>query len=269
VGVLLGAVIALGMLFATTAAAISMLLPPKVTASGEITPHKLPASHPVPVRLQIGFTSESSEGSVPELDRVAFEISRSVTFQTAGLPSCPISDLLYQTLRYGCEKSLVGHGSVTSEIALPGQAPVTVTGHLSAYYAFAAGEPHILAQVVTGEPLSLVYVIPFAIEKAQRPFGTRMIVRKMRQIHGICIRPDCGQTYTLKGIYSRISAFSISLHRIYRRHGKRASLVNSIDPCSRAARRSQVPLLRTMLRYVDGARASEEILQGCRAQGKP
>jgi len=47
-----------------------------------------------------------------------------------------------------------------------------------AFYAFAEGQPHILAQVTSGGPLPLTYVIPFQIEKAHGAFGMSLVVRR-------------------------------------------------------------------------------------------
>ena len=102
--------------------------PPLVTVSGEVVPTKLPRSKAAPAALRLGFTSEAPEThTAPELSSIAFQISRHVTIQTAGLQSCPLTKLYsaYASVRQTCAGSLVGQGRVISEITLPGQAPVT------------------------------------------------------------------------------------------------------------------------------------------------
>lgn len=130
---------------------------------GETVPGKLPRSRMVPATLRLGFTSEAASTPItPELTAIRLEVSRNLTFQTAGLPSCPIAELYSESSDAGqvCAGSLVGYGIVISEVTLPGQAPVTIEGHLSAFYDLGEGQPRILAQVTSTGPLPLTYVIP-------------------------------------------------------------------------------------------------------------
>jgi hypothetical protein len=209
---------------------------PTLSASGGVVPSRLPASHRVPVTLQLGFGFEGPEHSAtPELTSLALDVSRDVAFQMRGLPSCPLARLFssYASPLQTCAGSLVGHGRVISEVTLPGQAPVTVDGNLLAFYAFAEGQPHILAQVTSSGALPLTYVIPFQIEKTRGAFGTRLHVRKMSNIQGECTRghPNCfAQPYRLKGVYGRISSFELSLHRLFSHEGKKTSFVSADCP---------------------------------------
>jgi hypothetical protein len=229
--------------------------PPPQIVEAELTPIKLPRSQPASATLLMHFTSSSVE--TPELERIDLEISRFVSFQASGLPSCSLAKLYSSSVnaRDACAQSLVGHGSVTSAIAVPGQAPVVVSGHLLAFYALAQGEPRILAQVTTGEPLPLVYVIPFTMTRAARPFGTDLLVtrRRMRAIAGKCApgHPNCfaPSPYTLVGVYSHISSFSMSLHRLYQRRDKRESFVSAECPVPRSSSGLGFPLLRVRLKY--------------------
>ena len=135
-----------------------------VTASASVAPIRLPRSTEKPVTLGLGFTSaRASSAETPELSSMALKISRNVEFQTAGLPSCPILRLFsyHGNPRRTCAGSLVGHGSVVSEVTLPGKPPATVHGHLLAFYneeeLSSRSVPHILAQVRTGGEEPLIY----------------------------------------------------------------------------------------------------------------
>lgn len=220
-------------------AEVSPVPEPVLTASGETTPTHLSRTHPAPITLRTGFTSEvPGSSTTPDLERVAIELTPAIEFQTAGLPSCPLPKAASPTEdpRQTCAESLVGRGTVDSEIALPGQPPAKVEGTLVAFYAFAEGAPHILARVTTGAPLPLVYVIPFEIREAHRAFGTKLIVRKMHILHGRCLRnrPNCfAQPYRLTGIYGRISKLELSLHRTFAHAGRRTSFVVARCPLPR------------------------------------
>ncbi|MGA8744330.1 MAG: hypothetical protein WB507_00505 [Solirubrobacterales bacterium] len=243
----------------------------KMSASGEIAPAKLPRTQPAPATLRLGFTSESlGEPTTPELTRIALEISRNVTLQTTGLPSCPLSTLYLPSVgtRALCARSLVGHGSVTSEITLPGQAPVKVAGRLLAFYGIGEGRPRVLAQVTTGSPLPLTYVIPFEIEKAQGVFGTSLIVPKMSGIRGKCAygHPNCfAQPYTLKGVYSHISKFELSLKRSFTHSGKRKSFVSAECPTRGRMTAASFPLAKVGLNYDGGLHLSSVVSSRCEA----
>ena len=243
----------------------------KMSAAGAIAPAKLPRTQPAPAALRLGFTSQSlREPTTPALTRIALEISRNVTLQTAGLSRCSLAKLFstYASARQSCGGSLVGHGSVTSEVTLPGQAPVTLTGQLLAFYAFAEGHPRVLAQVITGSPLPLTYVIPFEIKKAQGPFATSLVVTKMSNIRGDCANghPNCfAQPYTLKGVYSHISKFELTLKRSFTHAGKRKSFLSAECPTRGRASTASFPLAKVGLNYDDGLHLSEVVSSRCEA----
>lgn len=181
-------------------------------------------------------------------------MSRNIAFQTAGLPSCPIAELYSESsdAERVCAGSLVGHGIVISEVSLPGQAPATIEGHLSAFYDFGEGQPRILAQVTSAGALPLTYVIPFTIYKTHGVYGTTLSVEQMRFIAGICRRghPNCfSQTYTYKGIYGHISKFELTLDRQFAHAGKRASVVSAECPARNGSSSASFPLVKVDLAY--------------------
>jgi hypothetical protein len=226
-----------------------------VGASGETIPSKLPRLRTAPVTLRLGFTSEApGTPATPELTAIRLEVSRNIAFQTAGLPSCPIADLYAESSDAGpiCAGSLIGYGTVISEVTLPGQAPTTIEGHLSAFYDLGEGQPRILAQVTSAGALPLTYVIPFTIEKTHGVYGTALYVDQMRFIAGICRRghTNCfSQAYTYKGIYGHISKFELTLDRQFAHAGKRTSLVSADCPARNGSSSTSIPLVKVDLAY--------------------
>jgi hypothetical protein len=95
---LVAASLTIGALLTETTFGVVSQLPaiPPPGAFGGIEPIKLPRTQPAPVTLSIGFESPPVEGSTPNLGSIDVEISRHITFETAGLPSCP-SDQLCDT----------------------------------------------------------------------------------------------------------------------------------------------------------------------------
>ncbi len=236
-----------------------------IGVSGETVPGRLPRSHMVPATLRLGFTSEaSSMPTTPELTAIRLEVSRNVAFQTAGLPSCPISELYSESSDAGqiCAGSLVGSGIVISEVTLPGQAPVTIEGHLLAFYDFGEGQARILARVTSNGALPLTYVIPFTISEARGVFGTILSVEEMRFIDGICAprHSNCfSQTYMYKGIYGHISKFELTLNRQFVHAGKRTSVVSADCPASGSSSSAVFPLVDVNLAYAYPARPLSQV----------
>jgi hypothetical protein len=240
-----------------------------IGVSGETVPGKLPRSRMVPVMLRLGFTSEApSTPTTPELTAIEFAISRNLAFQTAGLPSCPISELYSESsdARQICARSLVGSGIVISEVTLPGQAPVTIEGRLLAFYDFGDGRPRILAQVTSTGALPLTYVIPFTIHRSHGVFETILSVEHMQFIKGKCARgySNCfSQTYTYEGIYGHISKFELTLDRQFVHAGKRISVVSADCPASNRSSSAIFPLVKVNLTYPGASSRSQVATRRC------
>jgi hypothetical protein len=244
--------------------------PPTImTASGETLPILLPRGKPVPVGLGIGFTSEDvTTHTAPEISRIAFDVSRNVLFDFEGLPRCTLPELFKS---YGgeepCPRSLVGTGTVISEITVPGQPTARAAeGALYAYYGSVRGRPYILARVAVEKPLPLIYVIPFAIKPEEGDFGTSLVANKMHLLHGICARgrPDCfSHPYDFKGIYGHISKFRLFLSGRVRTGGTRRSLVSA--SCPLHGRAPAYPLEQVTLRYAFGGELSVPTMGRCKA----
>lgn len=270
---LVAASIAIGALLTAATFGVTSHLPdiPTPLASGAIAPIKLPRTQPAPITLSIGFESPPVEGSTPELESIDLELSRHITFETAGLRSCSTSQLYatHVSPRESCPKSLVGRGSVASEVRKPGGTTVALTGHLLAFYSAEGHRRLILARVETGEPLPLIYVIPFTIGKAEGRFGTDLSVstQAMARLQGLCAssNPYCFYSpHKLVGIYGRISSFEISLHRTFRGEGGRASFVNAVCPAPRGFRQVNFRAMQLRLHYLSGPPPlSEALVRKC------
>jgi hypothetical protein len=245
---------------------------PTMTATGEILPRSLPRDSYAPAALRLGFTSAAIDGSgSPDLAGIAIDLSRMVRFQAAGLPSCPPAALYAPRVsaRQVCADSFVGTGSVASEIALPGQAPVAVVGGLQAFYSQAGGRPRILARVVIGDPLPLTYVIPFEIVD-RGPSGVSLTVTRMARLQGQCrsVRAGClPPPYTLEGVYSHVSSLKMSLHRFVSRGGRRGSFVTARCPAPGRQPAAMLSLGRLSLSYAAGGALSAALLQRCAVSG--
>jgi hypothetical protein len=244
-----------------------------VHGSAKMVPSVLPRSKPAPVALTTTFSSaERNSRTVPELTKISIEVARNVVFNASGLPSCPRLKLLsnYSQPRQTCGASLIGHGTVESEVTLPGEAPATVSGRLLAYYEFAVEKQWILALVTTSSPRPLSYVIPFEIAHARPPYGTRLVEPKMHRVIGKCRRPDpaCYEgPGPFRGIYGHISKFELTLGRRFSYGGKRESFVSATCPASGHRPSTLVSLEHIELRYADGTVERSVLGAKCRVSG--
>jgi len=222
------------------------------TFSASMSPERLARDKPSAISFRLGFEVPPQEGKIPGLGAIRFSISRRVSFDYGGLPPCSLQTLLSSYAEGSCTRSLVGRGSVVSEVALPGHEPVMVSGIAKAYYSFDEQQPRVLVRVVTGEPLPLIYVIPFELRSAAEPYATSLGVRRMSQIQGLCARgrPNCfAQPYRLKGIYSHISEFQLSLHRRFWHAGSHESFVGAECAVARGQKEATFSLATMNLSY--------------------
>lgn len=240
-------------------------------ATGAIVPRKLSRSQAMPAALALGFHSNSTDGTgTPAIAEIRIDLSRHVSFETRGLPSCTEARLLGSYSRYGCLGGLIGTGTVASEVSLrPDEAPVPVDGKLRAYYAEQGGRRLILAQVTSVHP-PITYVIPLTIQRRSGSYRTALVVpkRRMTGMQGICARghPECfGTPYTLEGVYSHISDFEMTLKRRFSTEGSRGSFVRANCPTAKPRRETVFPLLVVRLNYPAGEWFSSAVNQKCEA----
>jgi hypothetical protein len=234
---------------------------PVVGVSGATSPVRLPRTRMAPATLRLGFTSAAAQQpQTPELTGIRFALARRLELRAGGLPSCPLGDL-YSTFADPsqlCAGSLLGRGTITSEITLPERAPVTVEGQMTAFYDLGEGQPRILVRVLGGSAMPLSYVIPFTIYHERGAFPTVLAVSAMRSIAGICAigHPNCfSQAYTYSGIYGHISRFELTLARRFSHGGRKLSVVNADCPAPGRSPSAVLPILRAELAYAAGGRA--------------
>lgn len=236
-------------------------------ASAGVTPIALPRDGFAPAQLRVAFKSIPAAGApTPELRRIALEIGEQVRFGS-GLPSCPLVKL-YEKAN-PCPQSVVGHGTVASEITPPGGQPTAAKGTLVAYFNQTHRQSRVLARVETGKPLSLTYVIPFSIKPAAGLYGSELVVARMRRIVGKCTasHPNCfAQPYTLKGVYGHISDFRMVLARDLSTGAGRRSFVEASCPAEPGHNDAVLAVMRATLTYADGSEGNGVVPQFCKVR---
>jgi hypothetical protein len=253
---------------------------PVASFSGASAPAQLPLGDRVPIGLTVGFTSEDPAGGpAPSLNEIRIELSRRVSLRIAGRPLCR-ERLLYKTPKVAleeCEGSLVGGGTIVTDIPVstgmfaepPGTPPhtVRVQGGLRVFYGLTEGKPMLLGRIETGEPMPLVYVIPFAIERTAAG-RTTLAAHKMRIRHGLCARghPNCfADPYGVKDLYSRVASFQLSLRRVGRGRSGRGGFLSASCPPRSADSAASFALERIQLSYAEGGGSAAGAVEGvCR-----
>jgi hypothetical protein len=223
---------------------------------GDIAPIRLPRSGTAPVSVQMGAKFKTTDAANPPvLKRIVLDINSHGTLQSVGLARCPLAKLQSissAAARKACSDALVGHGNVTSRVALPGQGAFASNGPLLAFNGRYHGHQAIFAQVATGAPLPLTYVIVFEVRKTQGTFGTRL---------SATLPPIASE-------YGYISAFDLSLSRRYSAHGKRLSYAQAGCPAPAGFPGVAFPLARASYEFNSGTKLTSTLVRQCKAAGK-
>lgn len=228
-----------------------------VAFHGDISPRRLPRTTTAPVAVQIGGKIKTTNPlEPPVLDRIVIDINRHGRLQSRGLALCPIGKLRSLSsagAKRTCGDALVGRGNVTSRVSLPGQEAFALNGPLLAFNGRHRGHPAILAQVATGAPLPLTYVIPFEIQaRASGVYGTRLI----------------GTLPPIASSYGYISAFDLSLKRRYEHAGQKLSFASADCPAPKGFPGASFSLARASYEFSNGTKVRSTLVRECRVRGK-
>jgi hypothetical protein len=227
-----------------------------VTFSGQIAPSHLPRTDPAPVSVQMGGKIKSTDHSVPpKLERIILKINSHGKIQTKGLPTCSLGKLnsvSAATAKRSCKKALIGHGNVTSRVSLPSQPPFASNGGLLAFNGKYKGHPAVFAQVESGAPLPLTYVIVFEVKKTKGTFGTELV----------------GTLPAIASEYGYITAFNLSLGATYRYHGKKTGYAQASCPAPKGVNKVGFPFAEAAYQFAGGLKLAAKIPGQCTVRGK-
>jgi hypothetical protein len=208
-------VFALGVLVALAAAASAYAISAEigksvVSATASLQPPGLPAHGAgAPVTLSTTTRINTKDGSVPPaLETLTFELDKNGSIQTKGLPTCTIAKLegtTPQQARSRCASSLVGQGTASARVQLPGQPIIKVSSPLSFFNAPpTGGRPTIIAHAYETVPKPNTLLVPIVIEKVNSGrYGFRAEVQMPEIAEGygapILAQATIGKTYRHAG----------------------------------------------------------------------
>lgn len=224
--------------------------------SGGISPSRLPRTELTPVAVTMGGRVATTDRTTPpKLERIALQINRQGRLETRGLPTCSLAklnSLSAAAARKVCEGALVGHGNVTSRVSLPGQGAFASSATLQAFNGRLHGRPAVLAQVASGAPLPLTYVIAFEVRRQSGTFGTSLVAT---------LPPIASE-------YGYISAFSLSLARRYEAGGQKRSFASASCPAPAGFTRAPFTFAKASYAFADGRTLSAKLVRECKVRGK-
>lgn len=228
----------------------------QVSFNGGIAPAKLPRSEPTAVTVQTAGKIKTTDRSTPpKLERIVLAINANGKIQTKGLATCSaakLESISAAGARKVCGEALIGHGNVTSRVSLPGQGAFASNGDLLAFNGKVNGKPAILAQVASGAPLPLTYVIVFEVKKTAGTFGTELI----------------GTLPQIASEYGYISAFDLSLGRQYTYKGEKLSYASASCPAPKGFPGATFPFAKAAYEFAGGLTVSSTLVRECRVRGK-
>lgn len=222
---------------------------------GQISPAKLPRTATAPVAVQMGGKIKTTDRTTPpKLTEIVLQINSHGKIETKGLGKCSLAKLesvSAAAAKRNCKDALIGHGNVTSRVSLPEQGAFASNGALAAFNGTYKGHPAVFAQVESGPPLPLTYVIVFEVKKTHGTFGTELD----------------GTLPAIASEYGYITAFDLSLARRYSFHGKKRSYASASCPAPAGFTKVSFPMAKASYEFADGRTLSATVEKTCKVRG--
>jgi len=191
----------------------------------------------------------------PKLTEIVLEINANGKIQAQGLARCSLAKLgsvSAAAAKRACGAALIGHGNVTSRVSLPGQGAFASNGLLLAFNGTYRGHPAVFAQVESGPPLPLTYVIVFEVQKTKGTFGTKLV----------------GTLPEIASEYGYISAFDLSLGATYTYHGQKRSYAEASCPAPAGFTLASFPFAKASYVFEGGTTLSAKLVRNCKVRGR-
>jgi hypothetical protein len=228
----------------------------RVAVQGDLTPKTLPRTGTAPVAVKVGGRVSSVDGTEPpQLQKLTIEINRHGRIETLGLPTCRAEAI--QTASNGralavCGPALVGEGTFSGTISLPGTAPFPFEGKLLLFNAVEHGRPVLLGHIYSPHPFATSFVIGFQVRSERHgDYGTVLTAN---------LRQALGSKKNLTGI-------EMTLSRRYTYKGQAHSYVSAGCPAPKGFPSANYPLARTSFAFADGAKLTTVLNRSCGARG--
>jgi hypothetical protein len=226
----------------------------RVFFDGKITPHALPRSGSIPVRISIGAKIASTDGQdPPAVQRISIAINRNGHLNPVGLPLCGLAEIKTASntsALASCRPSLVGEGHFSASVGFSNQAPFPSRGMVYAFNSRLHGRPAILAHVYGTKPVSTSYVLPFEIKPSKGTYGAVLSASVPKAI---------GESGSITGL-------QLSLGRSFTYHGKRRSYLSAACPAPEGTNGASFNFARASFAFQETTLTST-LTRSCRVKG--
>jgi len=217
---------------------------------GEITPHFLPRTRAVPVAISLSSDFSTADGSrLPQLRQISIDVGKRGQLGYQGLPICRSVRIRATNLDEAleaCGSALVGHGHLSGQISIPGQAPFDFDGRILTFNGrLANGHVAALADVHSKAP-PVSFVMPFVIDKAAA--GDTKLVAKLPRAAGGLVH---------------VTHFDLTLERRFRYRGEERSYLEASCAVPRGFTAIVFPLAQATYSFAGGHSVTATATRGC------
>jgi hypothetical protein len=167
------AVIAVALALAASATAYgvgAVIGPLQVSTTATMLPRELPKRGGAPITLSSTTRVSTNDGSTPPtLDKLKFLIDKHGSVNSKAFPVCQPAKLEGATpsqARSRCAGALVGKGTATALVTMPGRAPFKISSPVSFFNAPpTGGRPTLLAHAYETVPAPQALIVPIVVER--------------------------------------------------------------------------------------------------------
>jgi hypothetical protein len=223
-----------------------------VSLHASFSPRRLPRHSPAPVSISISGLLRTDDGSpLPRLRGIELALaSGSSRLDTLGLPRCPRPRLLGATARQAlqrCPGAVVGRGSLSAEVDIPGQAPFPVLASVLPFNGGARGVVTLVWLLAFSSSPPASFVVPVSIRHRPGPLGTSLT--------GV-LPPSLGP-------WPHISAFHITFTRRFAYRGSAHSYLSASCPVPPRFTGGLLPFARASYFFTTGPTVTTEVARAC------
>ena len=227
----------------------------RVGFDGSFTPHALPRDHLAPIRVHLGGSIRTVDGSrPPQLRRMVVEINREGRLFTRGLPACSAGLLQATTTQAAleaCRGALVGRGSFVANVDFPGLATFPAHGEMLSFNGRAHGRPALLMHFYVSTPVQATLVIPFKIShRTKGEFGTVLTAR----------------IPILAGDQGYITDIGLTIGRQFRFGGSPRSLISASCAAPAGFNGAVFEFAKGSFYFANGQKLSTSLTRDCRVR---
>lgn len=237
---------------ATAGAAVIQQDNLRITVLSQILPYKLPRTGTAPIAVFIaGHIAGPGGQTPPQLRKMTVRINRHGLLQSAGLPTCTLSEVnpaSTQRALAKCGDALVGSGRFWATIVLPDQRPYPTRGRLLVFNGRKGGRPALFAHIFTRKPFATSFVITFAIRHIDKgPYGTELSASLPEAL----------------GTWGFVDRIKLTLRRKYTYRGKERSYFNAGCPAPGKARVTSFSLASVSFDFAPDKKLTLTVPKSC------